>query len=105
MLTPRRACGSQSAQCGAQASSVRRVGTCGSSLASVVRRGRESRRVAAQGRDIYAFTAPLVCEAAERLIGGRFRHPGAQPPGAILDATDVLAALAPDHLAFEMKVA
>lgn len=65
---------------------------------AVVRRAGETRHAVAQGRDIYAFTAPLVCEVAERLLSGKFRDAGAHAPGAILDARDVLEALAPDHL-------
>ncbi len=68
----------------------------------VVRRGGESRRIIARGRDIYAFSAPLVCEVAERLLEGKFSNFGAHAPGAILDAKDVLAALVPDHLSFEI---
>jgi short subunit dehydrogenase-like uncharacterized protein len=66
----------------------------------VVTRGGESRRIIARGRDIYAFSAPLVCEVAERLLEGKFSSPGAHAPGAILDAKDVLAALVPEHLSF-----
>lgn len=58
----------------------------------------ETRRLIASGRDIYAITAPLVCEAAERLLNGRFREPGAHAPGAIFDAADFLEALAPAGL-------
>jgi short subunit dehydrogenase-like uncharacterized protein len=65
-------------------------------------RGGASRRIIAKGRDIYAFTAPLVCEVAERLLKGKFSNTGAHAPGAILDAKDVLAALTPDHLTFEI---
>ena len=68
----------------------------------IVTRAGKSRCIVARGRDIYAFTAPLVCEATERLLKGQFRNPGAHAPGAILDAKDVLAALAPDYLTFEM---
>lgn len=64
----------------------------------MVRRDDESRRISASGRDIYAFSAPLVCEVAERLLKGKFSHAGAHAPGAILDAKDVLTALVPDHL-------
>jgi len=64
----------------------------------VVKRDGMRRGIVANGRDIYAFTAPLVCEVTERLLQGRYSAPGAQPPGAILDAGDVLASLAPDHL-------
>ena len=72
---------------------------------AVVTRGGERRRVLARGRDIYAFTAPLVCEVAERLLEGKFRSAGAHAPGAILDARDVLDALAPEHLTFEIRTA
>ncbi|MFN4024899.1 MAG: saccharopine dehydrogenase family protein [Hyphomonas sp.] len=54
----------------------------------------DARRLIASGRDIYAITAPLVCEAAERLLDGRFRKPGAHAPGAIFDAADFLKVLA-----------
>jgi len=57
-------------------------------------RGGKTRRIIARGRDIYAFSAPLVCEIAWRLVDGRFDAPGGQAPGAILDARDVLDALA-----------
>ena len=70
---------------------------------AVLRRGREHRRIIAQGRDIYAFTAPLVCEAAERLLAGKFARPGASAPGEIFAARDFLAALTPEHLAFEIR--
>ena len=70
----------------------------------LVRRGEESRRIIARGRDIYAFSAPLVCEVTERLLAGKFSDAGAHVPGAILDAKDVLAALTPDHLTFEIVV-
>lgn len=69
----------------------------------VVTKGKERRRAVARGRDIYAFTAPLVCEAAERLLNGKFKRPGANAPGAILDARDMLEALTLDQLTFETK--
>jgi short subunit dehydrogenase-like uncharacterized protein len=72
---------------------------------AVVRREGESRRIAAQGQDIYAFSAPLVCEVAERLLRGRYSSAGAHPPGAILDAQGVLSALTPDPLTFEISEA
>ncbi|QIG50458.1 NAD(P)H-binding protein [Nordella sp. HKS 07] len=64
--------------------------------------GGRTRRVIAKGRDIYAFSAPLICEVAERLLRPDFAHAGAHAPGAILDAHDVLSALRPDHLTFEV---
>lgn len=69
---------------------------------AIVKRGDQTRRVAAQGQDIYAFTAPLVCEAAQRIIGGEIRDSGAQAPGAIFDAGDFLTALALHHLTFKV---
>ncbi len=72
---------------------------------AVAKRGGKGRRITAQGRDIYAFSAPLVCEVTERLLDGRFGGVGAQPPGAILNAHEVLSALTPDHLTFEISAA
>jgi short subunit dehydrogenase-like uncharacterized protein len=69
---------------------------------AVVRNGSTIRRAAAQGRDIYAFTAPLVVEAVERILDGRVRRSGALAPGEAFDSTDFLRALAPEHLTFEL---
>jgi len=63
-----------------------------------VRRGRQERRISAAGRDIYAVTAPLVVEAARRLIDGRAQVRGAAAPGEVFDAADFLDALSPRHL-------
>jgi short subunit dehydrogenase-like uncharacterized protein len=70
---------------------------------AVVTRSEQRRRAIARGRDIYAFSAPLVCEVAERLLRGQFSEAGAHAPGAILDAKDVLEALSPDHLTLEIS--
>ncbi len=64
----------------------------------IARRAGETRRIVAQGRDIYAFTAPLVCEAAGRLLNGA-PVAGAHAPGAIFDAAAFLTALAADSAA------
>jgi Saccharopine dehydrogenase NADP binding domain len=64
----------------------------------VVRRGEQERRISAAGRDIYAVTAPLVVEAARRLIDGRAKVQGAAAPGEVFDAADFLDALSPRHL-------
>lgn len=69
---------------------------------AIVKRGGQTRRVAAQGRDIYAFSAPLVCEAVQRILDGRIRGRGAHAPGALFDAGDFLSALTPQHLTFEV---
>lgn len=71
----------------------------------VATRDSDARRIIARGRDIYAFSATLVCEVAERLLEGRFSSAGAQPPGAILNAQDVLSALTRDHLTIEITAA
>ena len=57
----------------------------------------------ARGRDIYAVTAPLVCEAVERLLDGGIRRTGAAAPGELFDAASLLQALAPEHLTFEIR--
>jgi hypothetical protein len=72
---------------------------------AVVRRDGKSRRITARGRDIYAFSAPLVCEATARLLQGKFSSVGAQPPGAIFDAQELLSALTPDHLTLDIAAA
>ena len=72
---------------------------------AVVRRDGKSRRMTAQGRDIHAFTAPLVCEATEPPLKDEFSSPGVHPPGAIFDAREVLSALTPDPLTFEITAA
>jgi short subunit dehydrogenase-like uncharacterized protein len=65
----------------------------------VVRRDEQERWISAAGRDIYAVTAPLVVEAARRLIAGRAKVQGAAAPGEVFDAADFLDALTsgPDH--------
>ena len=72
-------------------------------VAVSVSRGDARRAIVARGRDIYAFTAPLVVEAARHLLAGRFGEAGAHAPGAILDAKAMLAALAPEHLMLETQ--
>jgi short subunit dehydrogenase-like uncharacterized protein len=69
----------------------------------VVRKGSRTRRAIAQGRDIYAFTAPLVVEAVERILDGRARGCGALAPGEAFDSTDFLRSLAPESLTFELR--
>ncbi|MFW6040018.1 MAG: saccharopine dehydrogenase family protein [Gemmatimonadota bacterium] len=69
---------------------------------AVVRNRDDARRIVARGRDIYAFSAPLVGEAVERILAGATRGFGALAPGAAFDASAFLHALAPDHLIFEV---
>jgi hypothetical protein len=53
-----------------------------------------TRRVTATGRDIYAVSAPIVVEAAERLLSGNAApRGGVVSLGEVFDARDFLAAL------------
>jgi short subunit dehydrogenase-like uncharacterized protein len=65
----------------------------------IARRGRHERRVTARGRDIYAVTAPIVVEAAERIAAGRIKTTGVVAPGEIFNARDFLEALEPAGVA------
>ncbi len=60
----------------------------------VVARKDERRRASASGQDIYAFTAPLVAEAVNRLGSGVAG--GVHALGALFDADDFLRSLAPE---------
>jgi len=62
------------------------------------RHGESVRRAVARGQDIYAVSAPLVVEAAVRLLRGEAARTGALALGEAFDARAVLAALAPRHL-------
>ena len=61
---------------------------------AIARNGLETRRASARGRDIYAFTAPLVVEAVERILDGKVEGRGVLAPGEMFDAPDFLRALA-----------
>ena len=63
------------------------------------RQGDTMRRAAARGQDIYAVSAPLVVEAAVRLMQPDYADSGALSLGQAFDAVDFLRALAPAHLA------
>lgn len=58
-----------------------------------VRRGSQTRRALALGRDIYAITAPLVVEAIERIGDGRRKANGVLAPGEAFDAREFLESL------------
>jgi short subunit dehydrogenase-like uncharacterized protein len=68
---------------------------------AVVRSGGGERRAVAEGRDIYAVTAPLAVEAVDRILTGRTRATGVATAGAIFDAPDFLRALSP-HIHLEL---
>ncbi|WP_052423133.1 saccharopine dehydrogenase family protein [Nonomuraea candida] len=70
----------------------------------VVSAGGAERRATARGRDIYAISAPLAVEAVQRLLDGRTREAapaGVISAGALFDAADFLASLAP-HLTVDL---
>ena len=68
----------------------------------IARRGSETRRTVARGRDIYAITAPIVVEAAERVVRGSVKATGVVAAGEVFDARDFLRSLSPLHLSFEI---
>lgn len=57
------------------------------------RAGEATKRVAASGRDIYGFTAPIVVAAAEWIIDGRTRASGLRAAGELFDAEAFLRSL------------
>lgn len=69
----------------------------------VARNAHQERRVAVRGRDIYAVTAPLVAEAAQRICDGEFRDSGAFALGELFDAEAFLQALTPDHISLQIE--
>ncbi|WP_343517794.1 saccharopine dehydrogenase NADP-binding domain-containing protein [Sphingomonas sp.] len=69
---------------------------------AVIRSGGRERRALASGRDIYAISAPLVCEAAKHLLDGSATGAGARAPGAAFHAMPFLKALAPEPLSIEI---
>jgi len=60
------------------------------------RLGTARRTARARGRDIYAVSAPLVVEAAARMLAPGFDRRGALAPGEAFDARDFLRALEAD---------
>ncbi|HVI06956.1 MAG TPA: saccharopine dehydrogenase NADP-binding domain-containing protein [Candidatus Binatia bacterium] len=69
----------------------------------IVRRGNVERRAMARGRDIYAVSAPIVVEAAERIVKGLYKATGVRAPGEVFGAQDFLNSLSPAHLSFEIQ--
>jgi hypothetical protein len=64
-----------------------------------------TRRAWARGQDIYAVTAPLVVEAAARMLQPSFDRSGAISLGASFDAEDFLRSFTPEHLVFGLPIA
>jgi hypothetical protein len=67
----------------------------------VARSDGTERRAVASGRDIYAITAPLVVEAARRVLAGVGATTGVASVGARFDAGDFLGSLSPSHLTWD----
>jgi Saccharopine dehydrogenase NADP binding domain len=72
-------------------------------IEAVVRLAGTERRAVASGRDIYAVTAPLVVEAARRVVSNAGRLSGVLAAGQISDARDFLESLTPEHLSLEIS--
>jgi uncharacterized protein YbjT (DUF2867 family) len=70
----------------------------------MVRNGMETRRAIVRGRDIYAFTAPLVVEAVQRILIGAVEGVGVLAPGEMFDAPNFLRALTPEFLTFVVPI-
>lgn len=64
-----------------------------------VRRNGQTRSATAQGRDIYAITAPLVVEAMQRIGDGRGKS-GVVAPGEAFDVHDFLQSLPEVNILF-----
>lgn len=62
-----------------------------------------SLRAAAWGQDIYAVTAPLVVEAAERMLQPSFNRTGALTLGQAFDADEFLHSFTLEQLAFTLN--
>ncbi len=58
-----------------------------------VRNADEEHRVTAQGRDIYAITAPIVVEAVERICENPHQSAGAYALGQLVDASEFIQTL------------
>ena len=72
---------------------------------ALITRGNERRRAVVRGQDIYAISAPLVCEAVQRLLKGHYSVAGAFAPGEAFDAKDFLLTLGPDNAKFQVIAA
>ena len=70
----------------------------------VVQRGDVTRRAVARGQDIYAVSAPLVAEAAARILSPSFQRSGALALGEAFEAAGFLRALTPEPLKVELEL-
>lgn len=74
-------------------------------IEAIVKNGNQARRIAAKGKDIYAFSAPLVCEAVYRILDGSLQSSGALAPGAIFDTKHFLTTLVQEYPTLEVTEA
>ncbi len=72
-------------------------------MEAMARRGAAEHRAMVRGRDIYAVTAPIVVEAAQRLVNGLAKKAGVVAAGEIFAAEDFLKSLSPSNLSFEIQ--
>ena len=61
-------------------------------------RGTRKKSITAEGKDIYAVTAPLVIEAIKRIAGNKIKKHGVTTMGEIFDAGDFLGSLSGDDI-------
>jgi short subunit dehydrogenase-like uncharacterized protein len=61
-------------------------------------KGDKKRTILAQGRDIYAVTAPLVVETINRILSGKIKKTGVTTIGEVFDASDFLNSLNEDDI-------
>ncbi|HEX2592900.1 MAG TPA: saccharopine dehydrogenase NADP-binding domain-containing protein [Rhizomicrobium sp.] len=64
----------------------------------IARSGDETRRITAKGTDIYALTAPLVCEALHQILGAGAKSNGSRVPGELLDEKAFLNSLSAQRM-------
>lgn len=64
----------------------------------VAKGGNYCKSIMAQGKDIYAVSAPLVVEATKRILSGKFKMNGVTTLGETFDASAFLESLSDDDL-------
>ena len=60
--------------------------------------GNKKRKIIAQGRDIYAVTAPLAVKTIKRIIPGKIKKYGVTTIGEVFEAADFLNSLNTDDI-------
>jgi hypothetical protein len=71
-------------------------------MEAIARRGHKERRAVVRGRDIYAISAPIVVEAAHRVLNALVKRNGVVAAGQAFAAQDFLRSLSRSQLSFEM---